>query len=246
MTTPGDTALLMSLIEETNRADCPEALLQAFRDYTSGLGFDAVSYHIVARDLHRVPIDDGLVFQTFPQDWVDKYLEGGLHRIDPVIDGSRRLGKPFKWLDVGERMRLNDQQKWFLQELRAHRLAEGYAVPVFNAIGDMAYFGIGRTGSRDDRLPPIGSDILLACHQVHNRFVDLFEGERTLDVKLSNRERDVLSHVALGRSNTEIAERMGVSQSTVEEFLRRAFVKLGTTNRVTAALRAIGAGLVLP
>ena len=241
-----DAQALMRLSEETSAADCPEDLLRTFRAYTTTLGFDAVSYHIVARDLQHVPIEDGLVFETFPKVWVEKYIDGGMHQIDPIMDASRRFGKPFKWFDVEARMRLNDQQKWFLRELRAGGLADGYAVPVFNAIGDMAYFGIGRTGVASADLPPIGSDILLSCHQVHNRFVALFEGDETLRVNLSNRERDVLSHVALGRSNADIAERLGVSSSTVEEFLRRSFIKLETTNRVSAALKAIGSGLILP
>jgi DNA-binding CsgD family transcriptional regulator len=50
--------------------------------------------------------------------------------------------------------------------------------------------------------------------------------------------------VARGKSNSDIATIMGVSAHTVDAYLRRVFLKLGTTDRVTAAIRGAGSGLI--
>ncbi|MBB2912577.1 DNA-binding NarL/FixJ family response regulator [Streptosporangium becharense] len=63
---------------------------------------------------------------------------------------------------------------------------------------------------------------------------------------LTARERDVLEHLAQGMVNTAIAERLHVSQSTVEKHVNAVFDKLGLTHvpgysrRVLAILRYLG------
>jgi DNA-binding NarL/FixJ family response regulator len=51
---------------------------------------------------------------------------------------------------------------------------------------------------------------------------------------LSERQREVLEQVALGRSNDEIAERPFISRNTVRFHLREIYVRLGVRNRVEA------------
>jgi DNA-binding NarL/FixJ family response regulator len=52
---------------------------------------------------------------------------------------------------------------------------------------------------------------------------------------LSERQREVLEHVALGRSNDEIARRLFISPNTVKFHLREIYSRLGVRNRVEAA-----------
>ena len=61
--------------------------------------------------------------------------------------------------------------------------------------------------------------------------------------KLSARELDVLSCVALGHTNVEAAEEMGIGAETVKSYLRSVMRKLGAHTRYEAvnAARRIGA-----
>lgn len=61
---------------------------------------------------------------------------------------------------------------------------------------------------------------------------------------LSERERDVLQVLATGASNADIAGRLFLSETTVKTHLSAVFHKLGTRNRVEAALAAFRAGLI--
>lgn len=61
---------------------------------------------------------------------------------------------------------------------------------------------------------------------------------------LSERERDVLQALATGASNADIAAALFLSETTVKTHISSVFTKLGTRNRVEAALAAFRAGLV--
>ncbi|MCB1402817.1 MAG: helix-turn-helix transcriptional regulator, partial [Rhodobacteraceae bacterium] len=61
---------------------------------------------------------------------------------------------------------------------------------------------------------------------------------------LSERETEVLAWVARGKSNSAIGEILGISAHTVDAHLRRIYLKLGVFDRISAALRGIGVGLI--
>jgi len=61
---------------------------------------------------------------------------------------------------------------------------------------------------------------------------------------LSNREVEVLGHVAAGLSNKEIARQLGISRTTVRNHLSHTFGKLRATNRTAAVASAIRGGLL--
>ncbi|MET8158383.1 response regulator transcription factor [Sphaerisporangium sp. NPDC005289] len=61
---------------------------------------------------------------------------------------------------------------------------------------------------------------------------------------LTGREREVLTEIGLGHSNTEIATRLNMSEATVKSHISHLFDKLAVTNRVQVAIAAYRAGLV--
>ncbi|MEU8955046.1 response regulator [Streptomyces sp. NPDC048518] len=61
--------------------------------------------------------------------------------------------------------------------------------------------------------------------------------------RLTAREREVLTLLGTGLSNPEIAERLAISPGTAKEHVSATLAKLGTDNRVRAAVIAYRAGL---
>lgn len=63
---------------------------------------------------------------------------------------------------------------------------------------------------------------------------------------LTPREHDVLTEVARGRSNREIARTLALSEKTVKTHVSAILGKLGVQDRTQAALHAVRTGLVEP
>jgi DNA-binding NarL/FixJ family response regulator len=64
--------------------------------------------------------------------------------------------------------------------------------------------------------------------------------------QLSDREREVLSEIAQGRSNAEISERLFIGAATVKSHINHLFTKLGVRDRAQAVAFAYESGLVQP
>jgi DNA-binding CsgD family transcriptional regulator len=63
---------------------------------------------------------------------------------------------------------------------------------------------------------------------------------------LSRREQEVVRCVAEGLSNREIAQRLGLTEHTVKNYLFRIFDKLGVSKRVEVVLYAYSLGSSTP
>jgi two-component system, NarL family, nitrate/nitrite response regulator NarL len=61
---------------------------------------------------------------------------------------------------------------------------------------------------------------------------------------LTPREREILRRVALGRTNVEIAQELGLACNTVKTYFQRTLEKLGARNRIEALNRAWESGLL--
>jgi DNA-binding NarL/FixJ family response regulator len=93
-----------------------------------------------------------------------------------------------------------------------------------------------------------GGDALLAP-SVTRRLIGEFASRPAVPVttgleELTDREREVLTLIGLGLSNTEIAERLYVSMSTTKTHVGRLLMKLGARDRAHLVIAAYEAGLV--
>jgi DNA-binding CsgD family transcriptional regulator len=65
------------------------------------------------------------------------------------------------------------------------------------------------------------------------------------NLPLTPREQEVLSWVARGKTNTEIARLLRVAPSTVRKHLENVYVKMGVHNRTAAVARLLGLNSLL-
>lgn len=91
-------------------------------------------------------------------------------------------------------------------------------------------------------LSPGATRSLVAAYATHAKPSSLAPA---LDA-LTERERQVMQLVALGLTNTEIAERLFVSPMTTKTHVSRAMIKLGARDRAQLVVFAYETGLVTP
>lgn len=90
--------------------------------------------------------------------------------------------------------------------------------------------------------------VVESLRRVHSgsRFVPAQAGRRleawTPNSDLSPREREVLSLIAQGKSNREIADALKITQATVKSHVGVIFVRLGVAHRTQAAITALRQG----
>ncbi len=116
--------------------------------------------------------------------------------------------------------------------------ADGLAIGFRNGADHMVQYYFGRTG----RFSPEELALLWMLGPALERLAR----ERPtpqLPTCLTLSERRILSHVAAGRTNQEIAAHFFIATSTVRKHLENSYRKLGVTNRVAAIARLRGADL---
>ncbi|MGB9689611.1 response regulator transcription factor [Thermogutta sp.] len=68
--------------------------------------------------------------------------------------------------------------------------------------------------------------------------------QANIDIPLTQRESEVLRHLARGMTNKEIAYALKISYETVKEHVQHILKKIGVTDRTQAAVWAVKNGLV--
>lgn len=177
-----------------------------------------------------------------PESWIANYLEEGLFNHDPIRLYAATASKPVKWLDIPQLRTLSAEQEIFLNNLLSYCPAGGWAIPVFGPNGRNGYVAIAIPHNLSD----IPGDLLIEFQVVsqfaHQRFCELAAHQSVRVATLSRREREVLHWVARGKSNGVIADIIGISSNTVDTHLRRIYLKLQVSDRVSATLVGIGNG----
>ncbi len=238
---------LESFIERTETCETEADLFRAFDTFMVSFGLNCGAYFIMAKKLRAIPPEAGLVRHNFPKSFAKAYIKNGFAKFDPIILQSIKESRPFHWRDVAKKHSLNAQQKRVFEAHKSANLLGGIAVPVFGALGTIALFSLASEGQKPKLSSTQLAIIQYACLQTHNRYFDISQiDEASPEKPLSLRETEALTLVADGLPNNVIAERLGVTENTVDTMLRRIYGKFGVNNRISAVLKGIGCGLLLP
>lgn len=155
-------------------------------------------------------------------------------------ENARGLTMPRRWSD------------WHVMKAKAENLNEchpgksckGISIPVHGPRGRNGCFSLEFS---DRSEPPIDADlqpIQWLCQYAHQSFCRLQIHQLSDLPKLTDREKQILTWMALGKSNSDIADILDISFHTVGTYTRRIFVKTNTNNRTSAALYGISNGLI--
>ena len=190
--------------------------------------------------------ESSLGASSYSYDWSLRYVEQGFQRIDPVVDTAIRSFVPINWKNLDWRER---KQRQLLREAVDFGVGnQGYTVPIHGPDGQFAIFVINATCS-DERWENLIKEhrhvLVIAANFFHQKVLDITNvfGE-TPNVKLSPREVDVLTALALGKNRSQAAYDLKISENTLRVYVDSARHKLGAINIPHAIALGIRKGII--
>jgi LuxR family transcriptional regulator/LuxR family quorum-sensing system transcriptional regulator CciR len=222
----------------------PPALWRLFTRYFHPTVVRRINYHhlppLGAPDADQVR----LVSEGFPEEAIARYVGERLWRDNPVVAYSQRNSEPAYWDEIAARKPLSEREAVFLRLVASADIGDGIGVPAFGPNGRNGSFGLGFVPGVRRLDPGTLRDFQWVCQLAHLRYCALLLPTLGPPPELSPRETEVLVWVARGKSNAAIGDILGISAHTVDAHLRRIYLKLGVFDRLSAAVRGIGVGLI--
>jgi|SRR5215470_5433225 len=221
---------LLSVIERIDQASTTEAVLEIFENAIAEFGAHYFGIHFLPRPEDR--LEDVSMAWRVPQEWRDLYSRENFCQIDPAIRHARRTVLPFDWASAPYNPETEPQMGEVIERARDLNVHKSITVPIPSPRGIIGVVGAaGPDFDERDAYKPVVHSI--ALHAFH-RLEQLIGRRLRRNARLTERECEVLAWVSEGKTAWDIGCILSVSQRTVEWHLRKAYKKLGATNRVQA------------
>ena len=186
------------------------------------------------------PATEHVYSRLSPPGWESFYAEKRFQDVNYLTREVRHRDRPFAWSRITLR---TPRERELARALIDNGFPDGLAIPVQ---GPDDYVGV--TSLAFDRLWSLSSDersaISLAGLVLHERMRTVTPPRPVSPASLSPREIDCLAFIAEGRTDGEIANRLGISETTVIAHVQSLRRKLGARNRAHAVALGIVGGLV--
>lgn len=221
---------------------CVTSLWQNVRRAVDEYGADKFSYHFTPTFASQVSDETQIMSRGFSVEWMDLYESADFRRTDPIPDAVMKAGHTISWDEALERVEQTAEIRAFIAALREHGITNGFGVPLFGPDNRDAYGAFGFTKGYTPTEEQIVA-LTMVGRLAHDRVCQLVALEEG-NVVLSRRETEVLGLIAIGKSNSIIAQLLGISPETVSTYVKRIYAKLGVSDRVGATVKALKLRLV--
>jgi DNA-binding CsgD family transcriptional regulator len=212
--------------------------------FAQARGVERIAYHHLpppgTPDANLLRIENA----GFGEALLEQYLWARIEGIAALSNALQKSARPVYLDEIEADPDLGPRERAHLAGYRAAGVVNGLGMQAFGPNGRNGIFALD-LGPRFARLaPPDMTALRWAAQAMHLRYCELLLPMLGELPSLSNRELEVLLWVARGKTNNSIAEILGISAHTVDAHLRRVFLKLGVADRISAALRGLGFGLI--
>lgn len=200
------------------------------------LGVDHVSFHILNNP--ATGIDNPYVRTTYPEAWISYYLLNNLVATDPVLERARLSEKPFFWSEIPTPAGGNRAMEAFAEF--GLGLA-GYSLTLADQHARQSVVSLNweNEADRRDELIALTSDIQQAHLDLHMRAVAEIVADTQGIPQLAPREYECLRFTSQGKTYSEIAIILNLSEHTVRSYLKLARVKLNCVSLAQAVAKAV-------
>ena len=205
------------------------------------LEFEYVSYGL--RPPLPITKSKTVLLDNYPSGWRQKYAQSNYILVDPTVKHGMKSLMPVVWSDA-----VFASVPDFWEEVQSHQLKVGWAQSTQDGQGFRSMLTVSRGG---DALSPLELDaktphLAWLAQVAHQLMAKLLKPQLVLDVNenLSSREIEILRWTADGKTSSEIADIIHISERTVNFHVNNAIAKLNVVNKTAAAVKAAVLGLL--
>jgi len=236
----------LEFIDDAKRASSSDELAARFGTVIRSFGFDlfACMSHFDYGD----PPPGAVRLWEYPEPWTRRYIERKYFRIDPVLSVALRSAVPFLWSDKAVTGRESRSRRQFFDEAAESGLVCGYTVPIHTRGVLPATVNVVGDWQEPDKAS-LGAIHLMSIylHDAGRRLASRpAEAREEPPRMLTDRERECLRWVALGKSDWDIGGILSISEKTAHFHVENAKRKLGVGTRVQAVVQAFMENQILP
>lgn len=209
-------------------------------NHTYELGFEYCSFTMSSQsqDTQTKPI----LFNNYPNEWSHIYKQAHYFDVDPVVTHCKNSVLPILW---EQKTFANTPQLWELAQSCGVHLGWTQAVHDFQGVFSMLTLVRSKGEVSPEELYEKAGQVLWLCHAMHAVVAQKYADAPDIKApsKLTSRETEILKWSAMGKTASEIAAILCLSERTVGFHISSTFKKLGVHNKIQAVLRAAKAGL---
>jgi DNA-binding CsgD family transcriptional regulator len=190
-----------------------------------------------------------LVNVSFPGEWLKIYLDKNLQDVDPIVINHFKHFKPQMWTKTRKKTPYIDWE--FITLVKDFGLEDGVSHGVYdwqNSKGSL--FSFSGVPVKEQCYAEKVLQIIIPIFHIallnllKKEQTTLIVDERKKYLPLTDREKEVLNWMKIGKTNWEISLILGVSERTVKFHVKNILSKLNTTTRTYAVAKAIHLSII--
>lgn len=205
-------------------------------DLAGKLGFE----HVIHAPVRNHPAaGKNWAATSYPADWRETYVAKKYLARNPVRQKALSSNIPFFWSAL--EAELPETQREIFHDCRATGMHEGLVVPIHGPWGQVVAIGFACQSKKT-----IGGSHCLALQALAYKLHHVFDSNqiKKTAARITLRENEILQCLAEGMQSTAIADRLKISDNSVEWHLKNIYRKLAVNNRTAAVVTAIQRGLL--
>ena len=237
MKVAGDDSNFFKSIEAIDRVQRPSHIDRVLHDVVGRYDLTNIAYLGFNLPFHES--EEPYYSLTYSQDWIIHYRDNNYYEIDPVFREGLRTLLPLDWKSLDRSQRA--VQNLFGEAAEFGIGKQGLVIPVRGRVGDIALCVLN-SDVNDAQWSLLKKSFirdfqLLAVH-LHQGIMRA-NGAKGPEIELSKRERECLFWAASGKTNSEIAEILGISRRGVRFHIDNSIFKLDCVNVTQTVAKAV-------
>ncbi|PQJ83588.1 hypothetical protein BTO23_20845 [Aliivibrio sifiae] len=187
---------------------------------------------------HQI-LDNLFVRSTYPKTWIAEYLLNNYLKIDPIFNHITKTKEAVLWSDVPltpESILLFDKAEKFGIGHSGYSFIHKDAVGIGSILSLNSNMEYNDWVSYIEVVKPTFEAVLPA---LHNKITKEFYSSSTKNPQLTSREKECLHYSSIGKSNSEVAMILSISEHTVRSYIKTIRYKLDCVTITQAVAKSI-------